>query len=79
MRHPAAPTIIAVLLGFLAFMILWSRLRGDPHHEGNPHPNDVPRPIPGRTERKDDIEVENEDESGDGTGDEDDSEELEQK
>lgn len=44
MRHPAAPTIIAVLLGFLAFMILWSRLRGDPHHEGNPHPNDVPPP-----------------------------------
>ncbi|OAL46836.1 hypothetical protein IQ07DRAFT_481867, partial [Pyrenochaeta sp. DS3sAY3a] len=56
MRHPAAPTIIAVLLGFLAFMILWSRLRGDPHHEGNPHPNDVPRPMPERKERNDEIE-----------------------
>ena len=43
MRHPAAPVIIAVLLGFLAFMILWSQLRGDSHHEGNPHPDDVPR------------------------------------
>lgn len=43
MRHPAAPVIIAVLLGFLAFMLLWSRLRGDSHHEGNPHPDDVPR------------------------------------
>lgn len=43
MRHPAAPTIIAVLLGFLFFMVLWSRARGDGHHEGNPHPNDIPR------------------------------------
>lgn len=43
MRHPAAPTIIAVLLGFLAFMVLWGRLRRDGHHEGNPHPEDVPR------------------------------------
>ncbi|KAF1830187.1 hypothetical protein BDW02DRAFT_508177 [Decorospora gaudefroyi] len=42
MRHPAAPTIIAVLLGFLAFMVLWSRVRGDGHHEGNPHPDEVP-------------------------------------
>jgi hypothetical protein len=42
MRHPAAPTIIAVLLGFLAFMVLWARWRGDGHHEGNPHPKDVP-------------------------------------
>lgn len=42
MRHPAAPTVIAVLLGFLVFMILWSRVRNDGHHEGNPHPNDVP-------------------------------------
>jgi hypothetical protein len=42
MRHPAAPTIIAVLLGFLAFMVLWARWRGDGHHEGNPHPQDVP-------------------------------------
>jgi hypothetical protein len=42
MRHPAAPTIIAVLLGFLAFMVLWARWRGDGHHEGNPHPHDLP-------------------------------------
>jgi hypothetical protein len=42
MRHPAAPTIIAILLGFLAFMVVWARWRGDGHHEGNPHPNDVP-------------------------------------
>jgi hypothetical protein len=45
MRHPAAPTIIAVLLGFLVFMVLWSRARSDGHHEGNPHPDDVPRKI----------------------------------
>ena len=43
MRHPAAPTIIAVLLSFLAFMVFWSRIRGDGHHEGNPHPNDIPK------------------------------------
>jgi hypothetical protein len=48
MRHPAAPTIIVVLLGFLAFMVLWSRARSDGHHEGNPHPDDVPR----KTEKK---------------------------
>lgn len=42
MRHPAAPTIIAVLLGFLAFMLLWARWRRDGHHEGNPHPKDLP-------------------------------------
>jgi hypothetical protein len=46
MRHPAAPTIIAVLLGFLAFMILWARLRGDGHHEGNPDPSDLPKKRP---------------------------------
>jgi hypothetical protein len=45
MRHPAAPTIIAILLGFLAFMVLWARWRGDGHHEGNPHPQDVPLKI----------------------------------
>lgn len=53
MRHPAAPTIIAVLLGFLAFMVLWSRARGDSHHEGNPHPDDVPRK---RDEGPEDVE-----------------------
>ncbi|XP_014559827.1 hypothetical protein COCVIDRAFT_35117 [Bipolaris victoriae FI3] len=43
MRHPAAPTIIAVLLGFLFFMVVWSRVCADDHHEGNPHPDDIPR------------------------------------
>ncbi|KAF2125317.1 hypothetical protein P153DRAFT_299800 [Dothidotthia symphoricarpi CBS 119687] len=43
MRHPAAPTIIAVLLGFLVLIVLWSRIQGDGHHEGNPHPKDVPK------------------------------------
>lgn len=57
MRHPAAPTIIAVLLGFLLFMVLWSRARGDGHHEGNPHPDDVPR----KNEKKDTITVDDED------------------
>ncbi|KAF1363686.1 hypothetical protein EJ07DRAFT_102818 [Lizonia empirigonia] len=54
MRHPAAPTIIAVLLGFLACMILWGRLRGDGHHEGNPHPEDVPRRKGGEGEGEED-------------------------
>jgi hypothetical protein len=53
MRHPAAPTIIAVLLGFLAFMVFWSRARSDGHHEGNPHPDDVPR----KTDKKEDIAI----------------------
>ncbi|KAF2246147.1 hypothetical protein BU26DRAFT_63358 [Trematosphaeria pertusa] len=43
MRHPAAPTIIAVLLGFLGLLWLWGTLRDDGHHEGNPHPDDVPK------------------------------------
>lgn len=42
MRHPAAPTIIAILLGFLGFMIIWGKIRSDGHHEGNPHPADLP-------------------------------------
>ncbi|KAF9737253.1 hypothetical protein PMIN01_05032 [Paraphaeosphaeria minitans] len=42
MRHPAAPAVIAFLLGLLAFFLLWGKLRGDGHHEGNPHPDDVP-------------------------------------
>lgn len=42
MRHPAAPTVIAFLLGLLAFFLLWGKIRGDGHHEGNPHPDDVP-------------------------------------
>jgi hypothetical protein len=50
MRHPAAPTIIAILLGFLVFMVMWARWRGDGHHEGNPHPNDVP--VKGTTDRR---------------------------
>lgn len=43
MRHPAAPAIVAVLLGLLAVLMLWGKLRGDGHHEGNPDPKDVPR------------------------------------
>jgi hypothetical protein len=56
MRHPAAPTIIAILLGFLVFMIVWARWRGDGHHEGNPHPNDVPvkKPLSAESEESDD-------------------------
>lgn len=42
MRHPAAPTLIAFLLGLLAVFLLWGKLRADGHHEGNPHPDDVP-------------------------------------
>jgi len=42
MRHPAAPSVIAFLLGLLAFLLLWGKIRGDGHHEGNPHPDDVP-------------------------------------
>jgi hypothetical protein len=55
MRHPAAPTIIAILLGFLVFMIVWARWRGDGHHEGNPHPNDVPvkKPLSAESEESD--------------------------
>lgn len=43
MRHPAAPTIVAVLLGLLGLLMLWGRWRDDGYHEGNPHPDDVPR------------------------------------
>lgn len=42
MRHPAAPTIIAVLLGLLLSIMVWSQWRNDGHHEGDPHPDDVP-------------------------------------
>ena len=50
MRHPAAPTIIAILLGFLALLLLWARRRGDGPHAGNPHPRDLlnkTRPVEG--------------------------------
>lgn len=43
MRHPAAPTIIAILLGLLLAIILYHSLVNDGHHEGNPHPDDVPK------------------------------------
>ncbi|KAF1954104.1 hypothetical protein CC80DRAFT_128003 [Byssothecium circinans] len=43
MRHPAAPVIVGVLLGLLGVFVLWGKLRGDGHHEGNPHPDDVPK------------------------------------
>jgi hypothetical protein len=60
MRHPAAPTIIAILLGFLAFMILWSRIRGDGHHEGNPDPRDLPKKKPDTEETNEPTEGEGE-------------------
>lgn len=43
MRHPAAPTIIAILLGFLVIVILYHAFVDYGHHEGNPHPDDVPK------------------------------------
>ncbi|KAF1996455.1 hypothetical protein P154DRAFT_443393 [Amniculicola lignicola CBS 123094] len=42
MRHPAAPTVIAILVGFLIMVILYHYFVPDGHHEGNPHPEDVP-------------------------------------
>ena len=47
MRHPAAPTILTALLALLLAVLLWNRWRGEggQHHEGNPHPNDVPEPV----------------------------------
>jgi hypothetical protein len=50
MRHPAAPMVIAVLLGLLGVLMLWGKLRGDGHHEGNPHPDDVPKKRPENVE-----------------------------
>ncbi|KAF2192085.1 hypothetical protein K469DRAFT_555565 [Zopfia rhizophila CBS 207.26] len=43
MRHPAAPTLIALLLGFLVIVVIYHMCVSDGHHEGNPHPDDVPR------------------------------------
>jgi hypothetical protein len=43
MRHPAAPVVVALLLGLLGVLMLWGKWRGDGHHEGNPHPDDVPK------------------------------------
>lgn len=43
MRHPAAPAVIAILLGILGLVYLWNWWQGDAHHEGNPHPDDVPK------------------------------------
>ncbi|KAF2790416.1 hypothetical protein K505DRAFT_327598 [Melanomma pulvis-pyrius CBS 109.77] len=42
MRHPAAPTLVAALLGLLLAVLVWNRWRREGHHEGNPHPDDVP-------------------------------------
>jgi len=52
MRHPAAPQIVAVLLCLLAALYLWGKLLGGGHHEGNPHPDDVPQ----RAESEDEAE-----------------------
>jgi len=51
MRHPAAPTIITVLIGLLFAIIIWSKWRSDEPHEGDPHPDDVPT----KTDEEDDI------------------------
>ncbi|KAF1969388.1 hypothetical protein BU23DRAFT_477126 [Bimuria novae-zelandiae CBS 107.79] len=56
MRHPAAPTLIAVLLGIMAFFVLWGKVSGGEYHEGNPHPDDVPPPM--REEGEEDAEEE---------------------
>lgn len=42
MRHPAAPAIIAVLLGFLIAVVLFHVIVDFGHHEGNPRMEDVP-------------------------------------
>jgi hypothetical protein len=42
MRHPLAPVLIAILLGFLIFVVVYHYLFADGHHEGNPHPADLP-------------------------------------
>jgi hypothetical protein len=43
MRHPAAPVVVAILLGLLGVLLLWGKWRDDGHHEGNPYPDDVPK------------------------------------
>ncbi|KAF2196440.1 hypothetical protein GQ43DRAFT_383303 [Delitschia confertaspora ATCC 74209] len=43
MRHPAAPTIIVALLGFLVALLVWNTFWDAGHHEGNPHPDDMPK------------------------------------
>jgi len=58
--------VVAVLLGLLGMLILWGKWRGDGHHEGNPHPDDMPKKV-GVVE------------SGDGGGDVDKSEEAGKK
>ena len=60
MRHPAAPTIIAILLGFLLLIIISNHFVGREHHEGNPHPDDVPKKeevlrVHGEDEEEEDI------------------------
>jgi hypothetical protein len=42
MRHPSAPAIIAVLLGFLVLVVIFHTLVDYGHHEGNPKREDVP-------------------------------------
>lgn len=63
MRHPAAPTVVAFLLGLLAFLVLWGRIRGGGYHEGNPGPGDFPGYVPEGGEGSDG-EGEDEDEEG---------------
>jgi hypothetical protein len=57
MRHPAAPTIIGVLLGFLVFIVVFHVLVDYGHHEGNPRAEDVPsKESVSRVDGKDDDE-----------------------
>lgn len=44
MRHPYAAEIIALILGVLGVLWVWGLIAGGGHHEGNPHPDEVPLP-----------------------------------
>jgi hypothetical protein len=45
MRHPAAPTIIAILLGFLVIVVVFHYCVDYGHHEGNPRVEDLPKRV----------------------------------
>lgn len=47
MRHPFAPLIVTLLVGGVILLILWNWVfEHGRHHEGNPHEDDVPMPVP---------------------------------
>jgi hypothetical protein len=70
MRHPAAPTLIAILLGFLLVVVLYHAFVNNDHHEGNPHPDDVPVKSAERWDSQSG-EMDGEEGEGDGVGKED--------